>query len=510
MNRTSETETLVGRLCELARLKPGAIAVSYRGESITYADLTRLVRRTAARIGGMGAMAGDVVVITGVSEPEALVCYVAAQAAGCVSAFSYHHATAGSLAAACELASARLLVGESIPSGFDPPCPVVSPKDLVAESGDADGGDSENSHNPQGSEEAPTEILFTTGTTGAPKAVVLSRRAVRAIALNTIEGTGILPDDRVLVPLPINHSLALRVIRAVLWQGAMVLLQGGFSVPEETEANICKRRCTGMVTVPAALKMDRERFGERFADVYGRLRYLEIGAGPLSVQARNTLVAELPETRMVSTWGSSETGGVLFAPFSELDPASEEFGASGFPVSGAKVATMDSAGNQVSATAENPARLALSGDMVMSMYLGQPELTADVFKDDWYVTNDLAYVDASGFVHIVGRTDDMINVGGEKTFPAEVEAAMSECPGVRECACVGIDDPDGIRGQVPVVFVVSDEAFDEDACNEQLQQRLERYKMPRAFVRVEELPRNRMMKIDRFALRNLWDSKRRS
>lgn len=84
---------------------------------------------------------------------------------------------------------------------------------------------------------------------------------------------------------------------------------------------------------------------------------------------------------------------------------------------------------------------------------------------------------------------------------------MSACPGVRECACVGVEDPDGVRGQVPVVFVIADGAFSEDACNELLQQRLEGYKMPREFVRIEELPRNRMMKLDRSALRDLWNAR---
>lgn len=509
----SEAVTLVERLCEIARLKPDAIAISFRATSITYADLARFVQRASARIGRMGAVAGDVVIVSGVSTPEALVCYIAAQAAGCIAAFSYHHATSGSLAAACKLANARLLVAGSLPPGFEAPCSVVAPDCLVSEPGPglsgkagAPGG-SGDFHLPRGNEETPAEILFTTGTTGAPKAVVLSRRAVRAIALNTVEGVGIKPDDRVLVPLPINHSLALRVIRAVLWQGTTVVLQSGFSAPEETERNISERACTGMVTVPAALEMDRDRFGGRFAEVYGRLRYLEVGAGPLPVSARSRLIAELPETRIISTWGSSETGGVLFAPFSQIDPSSEQFGASGLPVSGAQVVTVDSAGNQFSATAENPGRLALRGDMVMSMYLGQPELTASVFEGDWYVTNDLAYVDAAGFVHIVGRADDMINVGGEKVFPAEIEAAMSACPGVRECACVGVEDPDGVRGQVPVVFVIADGAFSEDACNELLQRRLEGYKMPREFVRIEELPRNRMMKLDRSALRDLWNAR---
>ena len=527
----SEAVTLVERLCEIARLTPDAIAISFRATSITYADLARLVQGASARIGRTGAVAGDVVVVSGVSTSEALVCYIAAQAAGCIAAFSYHHATSGSLAAACKLANARLLVAGSLPPGFEAPCSVVAPDCLVSEPGPglsgkagAPGGSGDlrpargNEEPPPGEgvpgtkekppeKEAPVEILFTTGTTGAPKAVVLSRRAVRAIALNTVEGVGIQPDDRVLVPLPINHSLALRVIRAVLWQGATVVLQSGFSAPEETERNICRRACTGMVTVPAALEMDRDRFGGRFAEVYGKLRYLEVGAGPLPVSARSRLIAELPETRIISTWGSSETGGVLFAPFSQIDPASEQFGASGLPVSGAQVVTVDSAGNQFSATAENPGRLALRGDMVMSMYLGQPELTASVFEGDWYVTNDLAYVDAAGFVHIVGRADDMINVGGEKVFPAEIEAAMSACPGVRECACVGVEDPDGVRGQVPVVFVIADGAFSEDACNELLQQRLEGYKMPREFVRIVELPRNRMMKLDRSALRDLWNAR---
>lgn len=504
----STVMTLVQRLRELGNKRPDACAIAFRDETISYRGLAALIDRAAAELVACGLAPGDVVFVAGVSRPESVVCYLAAQACGCTAVFFDKLATSAALETACDLAKPKIVVASRVPDGFDSSCRIASPKELLADQGKSVSAVTTELPALAEDAEKPAEILFTTGTTGIPKAVVLSLRAVRAIALNTIEGVGITPDDTVLVPLPINHSLALRVMRAVLWQGATLVLQSGFSFPRETEKNILERGCTGLVTVPAALDMDCSRFGNRFADVYGKLRYLEIGAGALPEQKRLTLVDELPDTRLISTWGSSETGGVLFAPFSEVDRDSSAFSASGLPVSGAQVAMLDEKGSPFPSSEAVPGRLALRGDMLTSGYLANPELTESSFADGWFVTSDLAFMDDAGFVHVVGRADDVINVGGEKVSPHEIERALSRAGGVKECACVGVDDPDGSLGQIPVVFAVSDGGDrDEESLRASLLNELERYKMPHAFVWVNELPRNRMMKLDRLALREIWEKR---
>ena len=150
-------------------------------------------------------------------------------------------------------------------------------------------------------------------------------------------------------------------------------------------------------------------------------------------------------------------------------------------------------------------RLALQGQMQMVGYWGLPEQTADALQDGWLVTNDLVWRDEDGFVYMLGRADDIINVGGEKASPIEIENTASLCPGIRECACIGVEDVGGVLGEVPALYLVAESAdFDPADVTKFLTPKLESYKLPKKFVFVNALPRNAMGKLDRKELRKMW------
>lgn len=141
----------------------------------------------------------------------------------------------------------------------------------------------------------------------------------------------------------------------------------------------------------------------------------------------------------------------------------------------------------------------------MSGYYKMPELTTETVRDGWLLTNDIVYLDEDGYVYILGRADDMINTGGEKVSPIEVEHVALEYPGVGECACIGVEDPAGISGQIPVLYLTVRQAdFDKKCFCKYLSKQLENYKMPKHCMILEEIPRNSMKKIDRKKLRELW------
>ena len=105
---------------------------------------------------------------------------------------------------------------------------------------------------------------------------------------------------------------------------------------------------------------------------------------------------------------------------------------------------------------------------------------------------------------MLGRTDDMINIGGEKLSPLEVENVACEYPYMKECACIGVADTKGALGQVPVLYIAVNDGYTEADLRKYLASRMERFKIPHAFVEVDALPRNAMQKIDRKAIRRLW------
>ena len=150
--------------------------------------------------------------------------------------------------------------------------------------------------------EEVAEILFTTGTTGTPKGVMLTYRNIQAITVNTWGGTDMRNSDVVLLPLPLNHSVGMRVLRTILYIGASVVVQNGFAFPKEIRSNTEKFGCNAFICVPASLELLYRQMGEQFIEVFRRFRYMEIGAGSLSLDMKKKLVNLLPDTTVYNTW----------------------------------------------------------------------------------------------------------------------------------------------------------------------------------------------------------------
>lgn len=498
--------TLVQRILELARTKPDAVAVAFKKEKLTYARLAEKIRTIGTELKKRDIQVGDRILFSAVSKPEMVAVYLGIQYAGAIAVFIDKNSTAENAAAVYEDAGASLFLTdkpmkERNGKDWGEHCRVASMKQLYAAPAPEKLADYVMPE-----PEDMAELLFTTGTTGKPKGVILTYKAVYHILSNTIQGIGIREDERLLLPLPLNHSFALRVLRATLYQGAMVVLQNGFAFAKEVENNQTAFDCTAMVAVPASMEILRGQMQDQFVPVMSKFRYIEVGAGSLTIAQRKRLTAELPHTTIYNTWGSSESGGALFTNVTEVSSHPEQIGAVGKPLPNVEVRVLDEEGNPIQSDREHPGRMALKGDMQMAGYWNRPELTAETLKDGWLLTSDMVYTDPDGYVYMLGRADDIINVGGEKVSPVEVENIACQYEFVKECACIGVADPNEVLGQVPVLYLAVSTGFTESGLQSYLAEKMERYKLPQHYVVVEALPRNRMGKIDRKAIRKLWES----
>lgn len=498
--------TLVQRILELARTKPDAVAVAFKKEKLTYARLAEKIRIIGTELKNRDIRTGDRILFSAVSKPEMVAVYLGIQYAGAIAVFIDKNSTAENAAAVYEDAQASLFLTdkpmkERNGKDWGEHCCVASMKQLYAAPAPEKFADYVMPE-----PEDMAELLFTTGTTGKPKGVILTYKAVYHILSNTIQGIGIREDERLLLPLPLNHSFALRVLRATLYQGAMVVLQNGFAFAKEVENNQTAFDCTAMVAVPASMEILRGQMQDQFVPVMSKFRYIEVGAGSLTIAQRKRLTAELPHTKIYNTWGSSESGGALFTNVTEVSSHPDQIGAVGKPLPNVEVRVLDEEGNPIQSDREHPGRMALKGDMQMAGYWNRPELTAETLKDGWLLTSDMVYTDPDGYVYMLGRADDIINVGGEKVSPVEVENIACQYEFVKECACIGVADPNEVLGQVPVLYLAVSTGFTESGLQSYLAEKMERYKLPQHYVVVEALPRNRMGKIDRKAIRKLWES----
>lgn len=484
--------TLKDRIKELAKAYPKKTAVAFRDEVVSYQELYKKCCQVAAQLEARGIGAGDRVVFSAVSRPEMVYLYLGITQAKAVAVFADRNASLEELRELYGASQAKLLITNKL----------VAVSDDVMACGQ--GGVSEYREN-EISE--ISEIIFTSGSTGMPKGCVLSYQAIYHIAQNTIHGVGMRSEDVILIPLPLHHSFALRVLRAALFLGATVVLQNGFTFAKELERNIGKFGVTGVTMVAASVETVRRQMQGRFDNVMGRLRYLEVGASFLTLEQRWFLKQHLPNTDIINTWGSSETGGCLFFHASGMDAGADEFCSLGKPVCNVELGFFDENFKRLEGDAKNPGRMAFRGGMQMSGYWGNDSFTKKTMVDGWLLTGDLCYQDKNGYVYMLGRMDDMIHVGGEKVAPFEIEQEAVQMRGVYAAVCFGVDDPKGICGQIPVLYVSADRKIvDQRSIRIFLKQKLHAGHMPQEIHFITEIPRNAVGKVDKKALEALWST----
>lgn len=335
--------------------------------------------------------------------------------------------------------------------------------------------------------EASSEILFTTGTTGKSKGIELSFKSEVAVAENVRSGVSMEPDNVELIPMPVNHSYGLRRYYGNILNGSTVVLMDGVVFVERLFQALDRHGVTSMALVPAALsvliKLSKDRLG-RYA---GQLRYIQIGTAPLSDADKEQLCALLPGIRLYDFYGSTETGCALITEFGRR---ARKKGCIGRPTVNARLMIAGEDGAPVESSIDRPGLIALSGDMAMKGYWQEPELTRASMRGGYVYSSDLGYIDPEGDVILLGRQGDVINCGGNKISPTEIEAAALKIPAVRDCACV--PQPDPVMGQVPKLFVSLNpgEPFRPSEILSALGGALEAFKVPKSIELLEEIPRS--------------------
>ena len=507
---------LTSRICELSKNQPDKIAVAFKQESLTYMQLYKKTCGICSWLINNGLHRGDRVCFSAVSKPEMVAIYLGCQMAGIVSVFLDKNATPEHMANIYRISEASLLLTDKPMKEYSDGIRIETLRGVYSTSCDCDILDCVKKNN----EDDLSEILFTSGTTGKPKGVMLSYKSVYNILMNTIKGVGYSEKTILVLPLPLNHSFALRVLRAILYCGGTIILQNGFTFAKETENNINNYGCNALACVPASYEILKGQMQNAFKDVMSKLDSIEVGAGSLSAGQRKEIVDLLPDVRIYNVWGSSESGGALFCNVTEAVKSDETIGTLGSPIAGRiDVALLkdDTPFNQfdkfegklsewfIDTNSEQPGRMAIRGDMQMMGYWREPDMTAATIIDGWLITGDIAYKDKNGNIFMLGRADDIINMGGEKVSPVETENIISQYDYIRDCACIGVCDE--LLGQIPVLFVVTGLGYDENKFQKWMAGKIERTKLPQKIITIDEIPRNRMKKINREELKKLWDSK---
>jgi len=345
--------------------------------------------------------------------------------------------------------------------------------------------------------ESTSDIVFTSGTTGRPKGVVLRHGASVETYLQWSGRVGLRAGDRMLVVYPFFHTAGLKSgILAAFLRGVTLVPHAVFEV-ESVMARVASERISVLPGPPSVFQAILGHPGLPGWDL-SSLRLSVTGAATVPVELIERMRRDLGFESVVTAYGLTETHGTASACVGS-DPAETIATTVGRPLDGLEMRIVDDEGDTLEAGESG--EVAIRGFNVTAGYYGDPDATAEAIPDGWLRTGDVGYLGPDGYLRLIDRKKDLVIVGGFNVSPAEVEAAILAREDVVQAAVVAA--PDERLGEVPAAFVVARPGRDVDPdeviawCRE----RIANYKVPR-FVRVVgELPLNASGKVQKVLLR---------
>lgn len=340
------------------------------------------------------------------------------------------------------------------------------------------------------------DILFTTGTTGKPKGVTLTYDNEAAAARNINEFIGNTGNDIELLALPVSHSFGLGRVRCCLYQCATLILLGSFANVKKLYRTIEEENVTGFTMVPASWRYLKKLTGNKLGDFRYQLRYIEMGSAFFSKEEKDELAGILPDTRVCMHYGLTEASRSTFMEFHQDASHMDSVGKAS-PHTEIKI--LDE--NGVECEAGNEGEICIKGEHVTHGYLDLP--IGDSFFGDYFRTGDWGYKTEDGYVYLISRKKELINVGGKKVSPIEVEEQLFKIPGVEDCACIGVPDDNEVLGEVVKAFIVKEKGSEITFADidEQLTGKLESYKIPVCYEWIDAIPKTQNGKIQRGLLK---------
>ena len=338
----------------------------------------------------------------------------------------------------------------------------------------------------------PAMFLYTSGSTGVPKGVVLSHQSHLWVVETRLGGQD-LSRHRYLIAAPLYHMNALALSQLASAAHATIVLLPQFTASAYIDA-IERYRCTWLTAVPPMIAM-MLREGDRMARAdLSSVEFVRMGSAPVSESLMAALKRALPHAAITNAYGTTEGGPVVFGPHPRGLPQPEL--SVGYPHPDVETRLVDGANRNA-----DHGELEMKSPAVMNYYHNRPDLPSPITADGFYKTGDVFRRDENGFHFFVGRTDDMFVSGGENIYPGDVERMLERHPDIAQAAVVPIDDE--IKGQKPVAFVVprGGATLSEDEVKRYALAHAPAYQHPRFVWFIEKLPLSSTNKVDRAALK---------
>jgi len=473
--------SIVKCICAHSQSFPDKTALITPTETLTYSQLWKLVAAMAQVFKEKGLQKGQRVILEADHSAEFIVMCYGIHLAGGVHVPVEHNAPAERVEEISrEIQPSMILTGAHPLSHFG-----LTLEDLLSV--------------PCGEPEFPTEdmlqeILFTTGTTGKSKGVMITHYGQMNMCQSQNAVLDYSIDNVWLIPTPMNHAAGLRKTHMSMVRGSTTLLMNGFTNLKLFFQNIRDHHVTSIYLPPSGVHYVLTLAAKELAKYDEQLDFLYSSSSTLPGGDKEKLINLLPTVRKFDAYGGSEVGAVCYIDYNAVRDNTKCVGKAN---PGVDIYIVDEHYNRMDdATADNPGIIAIRSNTVTAGYWNEPEMTANTIRDGVIYMTDLGYIE-NGYLYLVGRRDDVINVGGLKIAPTEVEDVALRHPMVDECVCLPYEDR--IKGRsIKMLVKVSEGAeFDPSALSAYLEDKLEAYKVPKKFEQVDEIPRTFNGKIDR-------------
>ena len=346
--------------------------------------------------------------------------------------------------------------------------------------------------------ESIADIIFTTGTTGEPKGVTLSQKNIEAAAKNIntfIQNTS---EDVEMLALPISHSFGLGRLRCALSNGQTVVILGSFANMKRFFRFMEEFKVTGFGMVPAGWAMIKKLSGLKIKEFAAQLNYIEIGSAPMPLEDKHLLIESLPNTRICMHYGLTEASRSAFMEFHEEKDYLDTIGKQSPNM---YIEIRSESGELVPDGEEG--EICVRGDAVTDGYYKLPEINKVSFWGVFFRTGDWGVKSADGHIRLCSRKKELINVGGKKVSPLEIEELLLKISYIDDCACIAIPDPDGVMGEVVKAYVVTSAPtlIEKDVLNREIAPQIEDYKLPVEYEVIDEIPKTASGKVQRLLLK---------
>ncbi|CAD5268085.1 MULTISPECIES: acyl-CoA synthetase [Halomonadaceae] len=348
----------------------------------------------------------------------------------------------------------------------------------------------------------PAWLFFTSGTTGKPKAAILTHGQMAFVVTNHLcdlmPGTN--ADDASIVVAPLSHGAGVHQLAQVASGVKTILPAEDKFNPESIWALVEKWNVTNLFTVPTIVKMLIEHPS---VDQYNHasLRYVVYAGAPM-YRADQVKALEKLGPVLVQYFGLGEvTGNITVLPptFHHVEDQHMKTGSCGFTRTGMQVQIQNSEGREV--PANETGEIAVIGPAVFAGYFDNPEANRKSFRNGWFLTGDLGHMDEEGFVYLTGRVSDMYISGGSNIYPREIEEKLLTHPLVSEAAVLGVPDPTWGEVGMAVCVPYPGKQLDTESLNQWLSEKISRYKVPKNYVVWDEMPKTAYGKITKKLIR---------